>query len=89
MLQAPECGQEYPVLLGSTFSNDDVQDTKEYVSLRYRFIPNSVSRATTGILTLEQTLQDGSQAKGNQNPIKVYFIDDDCVQRFVVPDVHV
>lgn len=71
MPSAPESGQAYPITLGSTLKNESEKGSKEYVSLRYTFRPNTVSRATTGILTLEHALQDNSQSKGANNPVKV------------------
>lgn len=71
MLRAPEHGQAYPITLGSTVISDPDKSSKEYVSLRYTFRPNTVSRASTGILTLEHALQESSQAKGTNNPVKV------------------
>lgn len=71
MHHAPERGQAYPITLGATLTSDTNKTSKEYVSLRYTFRPNTVSRATTGILTLEHGLHDSSQAKGTNNPVKV------------------
>lgn len=71
MQDAPEYGQAYPINLGSTLTSDADGTANEYVSLRYTFRPNTVSRATTGILTLEHALQDNSQSKSTTNPVKV------------------
>jgi hypothetical protein len=57
----PRVGVEYPIILGqSLLSNNSEQD---YVSIRYNFRPSSVSRARTGLLSVQQNGGNSGAAK--------------------------
>jgi hypothetical protein len=62
----PRAGTEYPIFLGESILNDE--SVVEYVSVRYKFRPSTVSRARTGSLSLQR------DPSSDKLPIKVTWL---------------